>query len=38
VKVEIALARGKEARDKRRDLAERDAQRQMDRALKERRL
>jgi SsrA-binding protein len=38
VKVEIALARGKEARDKRRDVAERDAQRQMDRALKERRL
>ncbi len=38
VKVEIALARGKEARDKRRDLAERDARRQMDRALKERRL
>jgi SsrA-binding protein len=38
VKIEIAVARGKEARDKRRDLAERDAQRQMDRALKERRL
>src|ERR671924_1361047 len=37
VKVEIALARGKEARDKRRDLAERDAQRQIERALKARR-
>ena len=37
VKVEIALARGKEARDKRRDLAERDAQRQIERALKDRR-
>jgi SsrA-binding protein len=37
VKVEVALARGKEARDKRRDLAERDAQRQIDRALKGRR-
>jgi SsrA-binding protein len=36
-KVEIALARGKEARDKRRDLAERDAQRQIERALKSRR-
>jgi SsrA-binding protein len=35
VKVEIALARGKEIRDKRRDIAERDAKRQMDRALKE---
>ncbi len=35
VKVEIALARGKEVRDKRRDIAERDAKRQMDRALKE---
>ena len=38
VKVEIALARGKEQRDKRRDLAERDARRQIDRAMKERRL
>jgi SsrA-binding protein len=38
VKIEIALARGKEARDKRRDIAERDARRQIDRALKERRL
>jgi SsrA-binding protein len=35
VKVEIALAKGKEVRDKRRDLADRDAKRQMDRALKE---
>jgi SsrA-binding protein len=35
-KVEIALARGKETRDKRRDLAERDAKRQMERALKSR--
>jgi SsrA-binding protein len=37
VKVEIALARGKEQRDKRRDLAERDARRQIERALKSRR-
>jgi SsrA-binding protein len=37
VKVELALARGKEQRDKRRDLAERDARRQMERALKARR-
>jgi SsrA-binding protein len=37
VKVELALARGKEARDKRRDIAEREAKRQIDRALKERR-
>jgi SsrA-binding protein len=37
VKVEIALARGKEARDKRRDIAKRDAQRDIERALKERR-
>jgi SsrA-binding protein len=37
VKVELAVARGKEQRDKRRDLAERDAQRQIDRALKARR-
>ena len=34
VKVEIAVARGKEQRDKRRDVAERDAQRQIERALK----
>ncbi len=33
-KVEVALARGKEQRDKRRDLAERDARRQIERALK----
>jgi SsrA-binding protein len=37
VKVELALARGKERADKRRDLAERDAQRQIERALKARR-
>jgi SsrA-binding protein len=37
VKVEIALAKGKEARDKRRDIADRDARRQIERALKERR-
>ncbi len=36
VKVEVALAKGKERRDKRRDLAKRDAQRQIDRALKSR--
>jgi SsrA-binding protein len=36
VKVELALARGKERRDKRRDLAKRDAQRQIERALKSR--
>jgi SsrA-binding protein len=35
-KVEIALARGKETRDKRRDIAERDARRQIERALKSR--
>ena len=35
VKVELALARGKEARDKRRDLAERDARRQIERAIKD---
>jgi SsrA-binding protein len=34
VKVELALARGKELRDKRRDLSARDAQRQIERALK----
>jgi SsrA-binding protein len=34
VKVELALARGKEQRDKRRDIAERDARRQMERAVK----
>ncbi|MEA2179668.1 MAG: SsrA-binding protein, partial [Solirubrobacteraceae bacterium] len=37
VKVELALARGKEKGDKRRDLVERDAKRQMERALKSRR-
>src|ERR671932_1753479 len=35
-KVELALARGKEQRDKRRDLAKRDADRQIERALKAR--
>ena len=34
VKVELAVARGKEQRDKRRDVAERDANRQIERALK----
>jgi len=33
VKVELALARGKEARDKRQDLAKRDAQREISREL-----
>jgi SsrA-binding protein len=37
VKVELAVARGKEQRDKRRDVTERDAKRQMERALKSRR-
>lgn len=37
VKVEIAVARGKEAHDKRRDIAERDARRQIERELKGRR-
>jgi SsrA-binding protein len=36
-KIELALARGKERRDKRRDIAKRDAERQMERALKSRR-
>jgi SsrA-binding protein len=36
-KVELALARGKEARDKRRDIAKRDADRQIERTLKSRR-
>jgi SsrA-binding protein len=35
-KVEVALARGKETRDKRRDIADRDARRQIERALKNR--
>ena len=34
VKVELALARGKELHDKRRDIADREAKRQMDRELK----
>ncbi len=37
VKVELALARGKELHDKRRDLAKREAERQIERALKSRR-
>ena len=37
VKVEIALARGRERGDKRRVVADRDAQRQIERALKRRR-
>jgi SsrA-binding protein len=37
VKVELALARGKEQHDKRRDIARRDADRQIERALKTRR-
>ncbi|MBD0330618.1 MAG: SsrA-binding protein SmpB [Thermoleophilia bacterium] len=36
VKVELALARGKEQRDRRRDIAQRDADRQIERALKSR--
>ena len=36
-KVELALARGKEQRDKRRDIAQRDADRQIERAMKSRR-
>ena len=35
-KVEIALARGKEKRDKRRDIAKREAERAIERALKSR--
>ena len=35
-KVEIALARGKEVRDKRRDISKREADRQIERALKSR--
>lgn len=35
-KVEIALARGKRSYDKRADLSKRDAQRQMERAMKQR--
>ena len=37
VKVELALARGKDVRDKRRTVADRDARRQIERAMKERR-
>ena len=37
VKVELALGRGRERVDKRRAIADRDAKRQMERALKERR-
>jgi SsrA-binding protein len=37
VKVELALARGRERADKRRVIADRDAQRQIERALKRRR-
>jgi SsrA-binding protein len=37
VKVELALGRGKELHDKRRDVARRDAQRQIERALRARR-
>jgi SsrA-binding protein len=36
-KVELALARGKEHHDRRRDIAKRDADRQIDRALRARR-
>ena len=36
-KVELAVAKGKDVRDKRRDLARRDADRQIERALKARR-
>jgi SsrA-binding protein len=34
VKVELALARGKESRDKRREIAKRDAEREMQRAIR----
>jgi len=37
VKVELALARGRDVRDKRRSVADRDAKRQIERALKSRR-
>ena len=36
-KVELAVAKGKESRDKRRDIAKREADRQIERALKARR-
>ena len=34
VKIELALARGKDGRDKRRDIADREIKRQLDRAVK----
>lgn len=37
VKLELAVARGKEQRDKRRDIAKREAQRDIERALRRRR-
>jgi SsrA-binding protein len=37
VKIEVALARGKERHDKRRDIARREADRQIERAMKSRR-
>jgi SsrA-binding protein len=37
VKIELAVARGKEQRDKRRDIADRETKRQLERALKARR-
>ena len=37
VKVELALAKGKEQRDKRREIAKRESDRQIERALKSRR-
>jgi SsrA-binding protein len=37
VKVEVAVGRGKEAQDKRRAIAKRDAEREMERAVKSRR-
>ena len=36
-KVELALARGKEVRDKRRDIADRESKRRIERAFKSRR-
>src|SRR5918911_1808938 len=36
-KIELAVAKGKDVRDKRRDIAKRDAQREMERALRARR-
>jgi len=35
VKIELAVARGKKLYDKRQDIAERDAKREIDRRLKE---